>query len=147
MTFEEQWASARTHAAAKPSPPDAADMTLASADSGSGGGGGALVYLRYPWTNGATILGELRTTTNSSVTQLTEAKAGETARIEGLASIQALSTVRDSWHRRLTAVRDECEHLEPAMRQAAKDHGENEARIKAAIEAEKNLSKRFEADH
>ncbi|MFF9818348.1 hypothetical protein [Streptomyces sp. NPDC014006] len=145
MTFEEQWASARTHAAAKSSPSDASDMTLASANSG-GGGSGNLVYVRYPWTNGAQILGELRTTTNTSVTQLAEAKAGGTAGLEGLASVLALDAVRDSWHRRLKAVRDECEKLEQPMRQAAKDHGENEARIKAAIAAEKTASKHFGSD-
>jgi hypothetical protein len=55
-----------------------------------------------------------------------------------------MDAVRDSWHRRLKAVRDECEALEHPMRQAAKDHGENEAKIKAALAAERTSSKPFE---
>ncbi|MGW1056048.1 hypothetical protein [Streptomyces sp. NPDC002521] len=144
MTFEEQWASARTHAAAKSGPSDTSDMTLASANSGESGGG-KMVYVAYPWTNGARVLSELRTTTNTSVTQLADEKAGASSSMKGLTSVVALTAVQDSWHRRLKAVRDECENLEPAMRQAAKDHGENDARIRAAIAAEKNVAKPFEA--
>ncbi|MDX3092344.1 MULTISPECIES: hypothetical protein [Streptomyces] len=144
MSFEEQWASARTQAAIRTDPDGSAGMTLASADGNGSGGGGRLVYLKYPWTDGARILGELRTTTNTSVSQLTEGKKGGAAGTKGLASALAMDAVRDSWHRRLKALRDECEDLEGPMRQAAKDHGENEARIKAAMAAERTLAEPFE---
>lgn len=69
---------------------------------------------------------------------------GGAAGTKGLASALAMDAVRDSWHRRLKAVRDECEDLEGPMRQAAKDHGENEARIKAAMAAERTVAEPFE---
>ncbi|MDQ0810819.1 hypothetical protein QFZ63_002533 [Streptomyces sp. B3I7] len=40
-------------------------------------------------------------------------------------------------------MRDECDSLEGPMRQAAKDHGENEARIKAAMATESTTAKHF----
>jgi hypothetical protein len=143
VSFEEQWASVRAKSTTGPETSQNTRTALASADESRGQEGGRLVYLRSPWTNGAGILGELRTATNTSVTQVAEGRQGKSAGSDGLASALALDAVRETWHRRLKAVRDECDSLEGPMRQAAKDHGENEARIKAAMAAESTTAKHF----
>lgn len=143
MSFEDQWATVRAQALTGADASDNSRMALASTGPG-GGAQGRLVYVEHPWTDGARILAELRTTTNTSVTQVTEEQGRGSEGNAGLASVLAMDAVRSSWQRRLKAVRDECENLEQPMRQAAKDHGENSARIKAAITAERMAAKPFE---
>ncbi|MFB7599514.1 hypothetical protein [Streptomyces sp. NPDC056160] len=143
MSFEDQWAAVRAQALTGAEASDNSQMSLASTGSG-GSKQGELVYVEYPWTDGARILAELYTTTNTSVTQVSEEQGRGSEGTAGLASALAMDAVRSSWQHRLKAVRDECEKLEQPMRQAAKDHGENSARIKAAIAAERMAAKPFE---
>lgn len=53
----------------------------------------------------------------------------------GLTSISELGAVRHSWERRLEDARKECAGLDRKLRLVAKDHGENEQRIKAKFGA------------
>ncbi|MEV0415774.1 hypothetical protein AB0I68_34640 [Streptomyces sp. NPDC050448] len=103
-------------------------MKLASAgDSGGGGGGNAdgdLVHTKTPWRQAATTAGELRTSMASAVGRMSLAHEGVSAGTAGLASVSALAAVQASWEKRLTAVRDECGGLEPALLQVARDIGE-----------------------
>ena len=53
----------------------------------------------------------------------------------GLASLGALKTVLTSWEKRLEAVRDECESLEPKLRAVSKDMGEYDSAVAAKVRA------------
>ncbi|MEU9982285.1 hypothetical protein [Streptomyces sp. NPDC050856] len=106
-----------------------ARMTLASAKSPSGGGGEGGPDLKAdqgPWTKAAGVAGELRTSTASSLTDLTQASEGVAGGTAGFTATGTLNEVLESWKTRLTAVRDECGRLEGALRSAGKEFGERE---------------------
>ncbi|GHH87092.1 hypothetical protein [Streptomyces capitiformicae] len=136
MSFEEQWSSARNQATTN-------STTSAAADSGQGEAGGRMVYIDFPWLKGARVLTELRATTASGVTQLSDEDSTFSPSTKALATVLAMDAVRDSWHRRLKAVRDECENLDSPMRQVARDQGENEAALTSAIASERMSASRF----
>ncbi|MGW5776031.1 hypothetical protein [Streptomyces sp. NPDC003863] len=74
---------------------------------------------------------ELRTDTDTGLTQLETAHTGVQANTEGLETTAALSAVLFSWQERLKTVRDEAGSLETPLRKVARDHGELEAAQKA----------------
>lgn len=120
-----------------------ARMSLASvppdSGGGKGGGGGGEPDLKAdvgPWTRSGNVAGELRTSTSSSLTDLTTANEGVASATTGFASGSTLTTVLETWRTRLTAVRDECGRLEPALRSAGRDFGEREVDTQRKIAAE-----------
>ncbi|MGJ5833971.1 hypothetical protein [Streptomyces ossamyceticus] len=102
-----------------------------------------MIFIDFPWLKGARVLTELRTTTASGVTQLGGEGSTFSASTKTLATVLAMDAVRDSWHRRLKAVRDECENLDTPMRQVARDQGENEATLTSAIASERMSAPQF----
>ncbi|WP_405830357.1 amino acid ABC transporter permease [Streptomyces sp. NBC_01176] len=101
-----------------------------SSVSGHGAGGaGTLKHSSGPWTRAAGTAGDLRTSTGMSKADLGSAHDGIASATEGLASLGPLKSVVASWQRRLGSVRDECDSLEPALRQVAKDMGEVDVKV------------------
>lgn len=85
------------------------------------GGGGTLRHTGKPWNQAADTAGELRTSTSAAKKELTDAHTGVASGAAGLASLGTLTEVLASWEKRIGAVRDECDALEPKLRQVAKD--------------------------
>ncbi|MEI5010613.1 amino acid ABC transporter permease [Streptomyces sp. PmtA] len=98
-------------------------------DGPSGGAdGGCLKHSAQPWNRAAATAGSLRTSTDKAKTELATGHAGMAGGLTGLSSLAALKGVLHSWETRLSAVRDECGGLEPALRKVSKelvgvDHG------------------------
>lgn len=116
-----------------------ARMSLASTEPAGGAGGGGEADLKAdegPWTRSGGVAAELRTSTSSSLTDLTTANEGVAGATAGFASGDTLTTVLETWKNRLTAVRDECGRLDPALRSAGRDFGEREADTRRKIAAE-----------
>lgn len=116
-----------------------ARMSLASTAPDGGGGGGGKTDLKAdegPWTKSGNVAGELRTSTSSSLTDLTTANEGVAGATTGFASGTTLTTILETWKTRVTAVRDECGRLEPALKSAGRDFGEREADTQRKIAAE-----------
>ncbi|MFI6400964.1 hypothetical protein [Streptomyces sp. NPDC050548] len=112
-------------------------MQLANLDGGGGGStatGGAsgtesggdadLRISRTPWTSASGVADELRTDTNSGLTDLKEADAGLTSGTKGFDCTTALNETRATWEARLTAVRDECGRLHGTLAGTGKHFGE-----------------------
>lgn len=120
----DEWDQLKASAAERHS----AQMQLNQRPADQGGGGTAadgkgLKHSATPWNRAATTAHDLGVSTGTSETTLTEGHAGMAGGLEGLASLAELKSVLTSWEKRLTAVRDECEALEPALRQVPKDLG------------------------
>ncbi|MET9506065.1 amino acid ABC transporter permease [Streptomyces sp. NPDC006622] len=102
---------------------------------GSHGGSGTLRHSNGPWTHAAGTADDLRTSTESTMKSLHSGHTGVSTGAEGLLSLGALKTVLTSWEKRLEAVRDECESLEPKLRAVAKDMGEYDSAVAAEARA------------
>ncbi|BAC72290.1 MULTISPECIES: hypothetical protein [Streptomyces] len=102
---------------------------------GLNGGSGTLRHSNGPWTHAAGTADDLRISTESTKKSLQSGHTGVSAGAEGLASLGALKTVLTSWEKRLEAVRDECESLEPKLRAVAKDMGEYDSAVAAKARA------------
>ncbi|MGW6408594.1 hypothetical protein ACWF95_15610 [Streptomyces vinaceus] len=110
---------------------ESAPMRLASADDGTGGRGGGpgsgnedLAHSGGPWTRAAVAAGELGISMDGALGKIAGAHEGIASGTTGFESTTALATVRTSWEKRLTAVRDECRALRPQLMSVAKDIGE-----------------------
>ncbi|MEU1281938.1 amino acid ABC transporter permease [Streptomyces sp. NPDC005805] len=90
-------------------------------DRANGGGDGRLKHSAKPWNQAAGTASSLGVSTQNSKGNLSKGHAGMAAGLEGLASLGELKSVLTSWENRLQAVRDECEALEPKLRQVPKD--------------------------
>ncbi|AXK34094.1 hypothetical protein DVA86_16950 [Streptomyces armeniacus] len=109
---------------------------LASADGGPGpGAADRLKQSAGPWTSAAGVAGALQTSMKTAKDRLGTSHQGVSAEGSGLASISELEAVRHSWERRLEDARKECAGLDRKLQLVAKDHGENEQRIKASFNA------------
>lgn len=118
----EEWDQIKASAAERHS----AQMQLNQRPADQGGGGtraegGGLKHSSKPWNRAATTAHDLGISTNASKSALTKGHAGIAGGLEGLASLGELKSVLTSWENRLKAVRDECEALEPKLRQVPKD--------------------------
>ncbi|WP_156726823.1 amino acid ABC transporter permease [Streptomyces apocyni] len=96
------------------------------ADPGGGGtpattDGEGLKHSAKPWNRAATTAHGLTISTNTSRRGLTNGHAGVSGGLEGLASLGELKSVLTSWENRLKEVGDECDALEPKLRQVPKD--------------------------
>lgn len=91
------------------------------ADAVGGEPGERLLHSAGPWRRAAVTARQLRTDAGSARTELLGAHEGlvigEAA--VGLVSRVVLRDVLGSWEARLSAVRDECERLEPALHRTA----------------------------
>ncbi|MFF6995817.1 amino acid ABC transporter permease [Streptomyces sp. NPDC008313] len=105
------------------------------AKPGSDGGSGTLRHSNGPWTHAAGTADDLKISTESTRKSLQSGHTGVSTGAEGLASLGALKTVLTSWEKRLEAVRDECESLEPKLRAVAKDMGEHDSAVAAKARA------------
>ncbi|MDX5567113.1 amino acid ABC transporter permease [Streptomyces sp. ID05-04B] len=103
--------------------------------SGSDGGSGTLRHSNGPWTHAAGTSNELKISTESTRTSLQSGHTGVSTGAVGLGSLAALKTVLTTWEKRLEAVRDECESLEPKLRAVAKDMGELDSAVAAKARA------------
>ncbi|MFD9906341.1 amino acid ABC transporter permease [Streptomyces sp. NPDC059063] len=105
-----------------------------STDKG-GSGTGSLKHTRKPWTHAANVADELGTGTRRARAALHSAHGGVESGAEGLASLGALKAVLTSWERRMSAVRNECESLEPKLRRTARELGEVDVKVGAETDA------------
>lgn len=96
------------------------DRRLLPQDDGQSGGKG-LKHSSKPWNRAAATAHDLGIGTGTAKGSLTKGHAGMAGGLEGLASLAELKSVLTSWENRLKAVRDECEALEPKLRQVPKD--------------------------
>ncbi len=110
-----------------------------SAQGGSGGegggGAGTLKHTGGPWTRAARTANDLGTSTAQAKTDLRSGHVGVAAASEGLTSLGALKAVLTSWEKRLATVREECDSLEPKLRQVAKDMGEVDVKVGAKTDS------------
>ncbi|MFG3004012.1 amino acid ABC transporter permease [Streptomyces calvus] len=116
-------------------PADQGGGTSTGESKTESGGSGTLRHSGGPWTRAAGTAGDLRISTESTNKNLLSGHAGVSKGAEGLASLEVLKSVLTSWERRLEAVRDECESLEPKLRAVAKEMGEREGAIAASVRA------------
>ncbi|MDT9680523.1 hypothetical protein RND61_00245 [Streptomyces sp. TRM76323] len=120
-------------------PDDGADarLELASAAADGGGGGtsgqGRLKHTDGPWGRASGTAAELSTSTEKSRSALGPGHDGISTGAAGLASVASLKSVLKSWEDRLAAVRDECDHLEGALRKVAVEMGETDVAVKDTI--------------
>ncbi|MCY0947537.1 hypothetical protein [Streptomyces antarcticus] len=112
-------------------------MRLASADGPGGAGGqgddGDLAHSGGPWSKAAAAAGDLRISTATALGKMAAAHEGISAGTAGLAATAALDTVRTSWEKRLTAVRDECGSLRPDLLTVAREIGEVDEKNRVAF--------------
>lgn len=104
------------------------------ADPGGGGGGSAsgssggsapdLKASKGPWTKASGVAQELRTATDSGLTELKTAHEGVSGGTDGFAGTAALNAILPTWEKRLTSVRDECDRLHGALAGTGRDFGE-----------------------
>ncbi|MFE5483747.1 hypothetical protein [Streptomyces sp. NPDC056527] len=104
-------------------------------DRSGGSGGPDLKADVGPWTKSGGVAAELRQSTSTSLTDLTTANDGVAGATAGFASSSTLTTITETWKTRLTAVRDECGRLEPALKNAGRDFGEREVDTERKIKA------------
>ncbi|MEU6294437.1 hypothetical protein [Streptomyces erythrochromogenes] len=114
--------------------PPAMRLASAAAPGGGGGGGDAdLAHSGGPWTKASVAAGELRVTTAEGLGKMSAAHEGISAGTTGLAATAALAAVRESWERRVAAVRDECGSVQSALLNVAREIGEVDVNNKVAF--------------
>ncbi|MFG2756792.1 amino acid ABC transporter permease [Streptomyces wuyuanensis] len=120
----DEWEQLKAAAAARHS--TGMQLNQLPADRGGGtpsSGGPRLKHSAQPWNRAAATASSLRTSTDKVKADLAAGHAGMAGGLTGLASLGSLKSVVSSWETRLGAVRDECEGLEPTLRQVAKELG------------------------
>ncbi|MFJ9932292.1 hypothetical protein ACIRSJ_04130 [Streptomyces virginiae] len=108
-------------------------MRLASAAAPGGGDDAELAHSGGPWTKASVAAGELRVTTAEGLGKMSAAHEGLAAGTAGLAATAALAAVRESWERRVSAVRDECGSVRSALLNVAREIGEVDVNNKVAF--------------
>ncbi len=108
-------------------------LASAAAPSGGGGGDGDLAHSGGPWTKASVAAGELRVTTAEGLGKMAAAHEGIAAGTAGLGATAALAAVRESWERRVSAVRDECGSVQGALLNVAREIGEVDVNNKVAF--------------
>ncbi|MFJ8821409.1 hypothetical protein ACIREE_06460 [Streptomyces sp. NPDC102467] len=140
----DEWEQLKSHAADK----HAAHMQLnsASVDGGystptTGSGGPDLLITDTPWTGAARVAEELRTSTQDGLTALKKSADGIGGGTEGFDCTVALKEIQPTWEARLTAVRDECDHLHGTLGQTGKKFGEVDHGVKDEVGGVHNPNK------
>lgn len=100
-----------------------------------GAGAGRLKHSGGPWTSASGTAGVMRTSTEKSRSGLRPGHEGVASGAAGFTSVASLKSVLTSWEERLTAVRDECDHLEGALLKVAKEMGETETGVEKSFKA------------
>ncbi|MFE4547985.1 amino acid ABC transporter permease [Streptomyces sp. NPDC056785] len=103
--------------------------------AGRDGGSGTLRHSSGPWNRAASTADALRISARSTTASLRSSHTGVSAGPGGLAGLGVLKTVLGSWEKRLEAVRDECDALEPELRAVARDLGEVDRGVAAGVRA------------
>ncbi|MET9483206.1 hypothetical protein [Streptomyces sp. NPDC006638] len=86
-----------------------------------------------PWTGAAGAAEALRTHLGQVRPEFAAAHAGLAGGTEGLAVADVLRTVRTSWERRIDTAAAECGSLAGSLRAVARDLGESDAAVRAAL--------------
>ncbi|MFJ1601265.1 hypothetical protein [Streptomyces sp. NPDC088261] len=86
-----------------------------------------------PWTGAAGAAEALRTHLGQVRPEFAAAHAGLAGGTEGLAVADVLRTVRTSWERRIDTAAAECGSLAGSLRAVARDLGESDAEVRAAL--------------
>ncbi|QEV20599.1 hypothetical protein [Streptomyces alboniger] len=134
----DEWEQLKADAAERQSTQMQLNQSPADQGGSNGGGNGGAGTLRHtdkPWTRAAQTAKDLRTSMGQAKTDLHAGHVGAAGAAEGLASAKALKAVLTSWEKRLTAVKTECDSLEPKLRQVAVDMGELDAKVGAKGDA------------
>ncbi|MGW7360805.1 amino acid ABC transporter permease [Streptomyces sp. NPDC054802] len=119
----DEWEQLKASAAGRHSTQMQLNKAAPMDEGGDAPADGGLQHSAKPWNRAASTAGLLTTGTNNAKTNLTKGHAGMAGGLTGLASLGSLKSVLSSWETRLGAVRDECESLEPKLRQVPKDLG------------------------
>ncbi|WP_225824774.1 hypothetical protein [Streptomyces naphthomycinicus] len=77
---------------------------------------------------------ELRTATNSRLTDLKTAHDGVKSGTDGFSSTAALNEILSTWENRLTSVRDECDRLNGALAKTGRDFGEIDPAVAGKVD-------------
>ncbi|WP_257002473.1 hypothetical protein [Streptomyces sp. WZ.A104] len=107
---------------------------------GAGGGGGDLRHSDAPWVRAAGSTDHLVTHLGPVKGELETAHQGLTAGAGALASLAELSSVRDSWERRLEAARGECGSLAGKLRAVARCQAEVNEVVRSGFDQVKTQS-------
>ncbi|QTE00299.1 amino acid ABC transporter permease [Streptomyces cyanogenus] len=104
-------------------------------DPGGGGGAGPdLKASKGPWMKASGVAEDLRTATDSALTDLKTAHEGAKAGTEGFTSTAALHEILPTWEKRLTSVRDECGRLHGALARSGRDFGEIDPAVAGKVD-------------
>ncbi|OLZ62078.1 hypothetical protein AV521_43025 [Streptomyces sp. IMTB 2501] len=91
---------------------------------GDGGSGPDLKASQGPWTKASGVAQDLRTATDSGLTDLKTAHEGVKGGTDGFTSTAALNEILPTWEKRLTSVRNECDRLHSALAKTGRVFGE-----------------------
>lgn len=132
----EEWEQLKAAAARRHSE----GMQIDQLDAPSGGGAGTsgspwphgssgatspdLRASKGPWTKASGVALELRSETDSGLTDLRTAHDGVKGGTDGFASTAALDEILPTWEKRLASVRDECHRLTGAFAKTGHVFGE-----------------------
>ncbi|MFE9372704.1 hypothetical protein ACFYM2_23445 [Streptomyces sp. NPDC006711] len=108
---------------------------IQSSTPSTGGGADALKHTESPWNHAADVAGDLTTGATTDMRDLTRAHDGLARATVGLTCVATLSSVLTSWDARLSALREECGTLQPALRQVAVDLSAADAKVKQEADA------------
>jgi hypothetical protein len=135
MSFDAEWASARTHALAD------VGMRLNQVPSDPGGGSGSADLSVNQDKLGAigsaayALHGRLLKDGNHARTSTSEAATGMST--NGFRTGAAMATVEETWRSQLSTLLDACANISNHLDYSAASHAEEEADIKAALAASK----------
>ncbi|MEU2062163.1 hypothetical protein [Streptomyces sp. NPDC013455] len=104
------------------------------ADPGGSGSGPDLKASKGPWTKASGVAEDLRTATDSALTDLKTAHEGVEGGTGGFASTAALNEILPTWEKRLTSVRDECGRLHGALARTGRDFGEIDPAVAGEVD-------------
>ncbi|MFJ4013544.1 amino acid ABC transporter permease [Streptomyces sp. NPDC090026] len=144
MAWEEEWAQLKSDARMRLA---GAGDEVGAGSSGSGGTG-SLKHVKKQWNDAAGVAGDLRTSMNTAMGKLGEGHDGVKNMYElehygvstgtnGVDSFDTLRGVLESWEKRLEAIRDECEALEPALRKTGQELTGTDVKVRTSMESVK----------
>lgn len=133
----DEWERLKAGAAGRTQIDHVADPGGGGGGSTSGSSGGSAPDLKAskgPWTKASGVAQELRTATNSGLTELKTAHEGVGGGTDGFVSTAALNAILPTWEKRLTSVRDECDRLHGALARTGRDFGEIDPAVAGKVD-------------
>ncbi|MEU8619202.1 hypothetical protein [Streptomyces sp. NPDC048623] len=133
MSFDEEWAAARSAAASRVS---MRLNRLSAEPGGGGGGGGADLQVRQDHLGAIghaayQLRGRLVKDGNHARTDTTDAAAGLS--VNGFRTGAALTTVQETWASQLGTLLDACAHISNHLDHSAAAHAKDDEDIAAAL--------------